>query len=93
MKGFCGAGASIEAIGTRYHRHAADGSGHVPGVAVLTSFLLVLVSIAVLVIYVQHIGQSLRVSALIELVGKDTRSLIDEIYPAGQESPRDAVGE
>src|SRR3954454_14712527 len=58
-----------------------DGSGHVPGVAVLTSFLLVLVSIAVLVIYVQHIGQSLRVSALIELVGKDTRSLIDELYP------------
>jgi len=69
-----------------------DGSGHVPGVAVLTSFLLVLVSIAVLVIYVQHIGQSLRVSALIELVGKDTRSLIDEIYTAEQESPADASG-
>jgi len=63
-----------------------DGSGHVPGVAVLTSFLLVLVSIAVLVIYVQHIGQSLRVSALIELVGKDTRSLIDEIYPTDDET-------
>src|SRR3954453_1307032 len=69
-----------------------DGSGHVPGVAVLTSFLLVLVSIAVLVIYVQHIGQSLRVSALIELVGKDTRSLIDAIYPAEQESTGDASG-
>src|SRR4051794_23935176 len=70
-----------------------DGSGHVPGVAVLTSFLLVLVSIAVLVIYVQHIGQSLRVSALIELVGKDTRSLIDEIYPAEQQRARDDLGE
>ena len=50
-----------------------DGTGHVPGIAVMTAFLLVLASIAVLVIYVQHIGQALRVSALIELVGKDTR--------------------
>jgi uncharacterized membrane protein len=69
-----------------------DGTGHVPGIALLTSFLLVLVSIAVLVIYVQHIGQSLRVSALIELVGKDTRALIDEVYPAkGGTSADEAV--
>jgi uncharacterized membrane protein len=58
-----------------------DGTGQVPGIAVLTSFLLVLVSIAVLVVYVQHIGMALRVSALIELVGKDTRGLIDRRYP------------
>ncbi|MBA3841417.1 MAG: DUF2254 domain-containing protein [Actinobacteria bacterium] len=58
-----------------------DGTGHVPGIAVLTAFLLVLASIAVLVIYVQHIGQALRVSALIELVGKDTRTLVDRVYP------------
>ena len=45
-----------------------------PGIAVLTAFVLVIVSIAVLVIYVHHIGRSLRVSALIELVGKDTRA-------------------
>ena len=37
-----------------------------PGVAVVTAFILVLVSIAVLVMYVHHIGQALRVSALIE---------------------------
>ena len=58
-----------------------DGTGHVPGIAVLTAFVLVLVSIAVLVVYVHHIGQALRVSALIELVGKDTRALLDRIYP------------
>ncbi|MDQ3161528.1 MAG: DUF2254 domain-containing protein [Actinomycetota bacterium] len=58
-----------------------DGEGTVPGVAVITAFVLVLVSIAVLVMYVHHIGQALRVSALIELVGKDTRALIDRIYP------------
>jgi uncharacterized membrane protein len=58
-----------------------DGSGHVPGIAVVTAFLLVLASISVLVVYVQHLGQALRVSALIELVGEDTRGLVDRIYP------------
>jgi len=58
-----------------------DSTGNVPGVAVVTAFLLVLVSIAVLVIYVHHIGQALRVSALIELVGDETRTLLDRRYP------------
>ena len=57
-----------------------DGTGKVPGIAVLAAFLLVVASIAVLVIYVQHIGQALRVSALIELVGDDTRALLDRVY-------------
>jgi uncharacterized membrane protein len=73
-----------------------DGTGKVPGVAVLTAFVLVLASIAVLVIYVQHIGQALRVSALIELVGADTRKLLDRVYaergePLARESPDGAV--
>jgi uncharacterized membrane protein len=34
-----------------------------------------------LVLYVDHIGRSLRVSALLELVGNDTRRLLDEQYP------------
>ena len=58
-----------------------DGTGQVPGVSIVTAFVLVLVSIAVLVIYVHHIGQALRVSALIELVGKETRKLLDRKYP------------
>jgi uncharacterized membrane protein len=58
-----------------------DGTGNVPGVAVITAFVLVLASIAVLVVYVHHIGQALRVSALIELVGKRTRRLLDREYP------------
>ena len=57
-----------------------DPQGHVPGIAVVTAFVLVLVSIAVLVMYVHHIGQALRVSALIELVGNDTRELVDRVY-------------
>lgn len=55
--------------------------GQVPGIAVVMAFVLVLVSIAVLVVYVHHIGRSLRVSALIELVGRDTRALLDRVYP------------
>ena len=47
-----------------------DGDGQVPGVAIVVSYVLVITSIAMLVIYVNHIGRSLRVSALIELVGK-----------------------
>jgi uncharacterized membrane protein len=58
-----------------------DGTGNVPGIALATAFVLVLVSIAVLVMYVHHIGQALRVSALIELVGTETRALLDRRYP------------
>src|SRR5688572_32757523 len=57
-----------------------DGTGRVPGISLLTAFLLVLVSIAVLVVYVHHIGQALRVSALIELVGDETRTLLNRRY-------------
>ena len=53
----------------------------VPGFSVLVVFVLVVVDIVVLVTYIHHIGRSLRVSALIEMVGTNTRSLLDEIYP------------
>lgn len=55
--------------------------GQVPGVAIIATFLLALASVAVLVMYVHHIGQALRVSALVELAGKDTRRLVDKVYP------------
>ncbi len=58
-----------------------DGEGQVPGIAVGVAYVLVLVSIAMLVLYVDHIGRSLRVSSLIELVGDDTRRLLDAQYP------------
>ena len=62
-----------------------EGTPTVPGLAIIVAYALVLVSIVVLVLYVHHIGRSLRVSALIELVGRDTRRLLDEQYPSGQE--------
>src|SRR5688572_19133360 len=62
--------------------------GVVPGLAVVVAFVLVIVSIMVLVWYVHHIGRSLRVSALIELVGTTTRDLLDSIYPHHGATPR-----
>jgi uncharacterized membrane protein len=66
-------------------REVSSADGQVPGVAIVVAFVLVLVSIAVLVMYVHHIGQSLRVASLIELVGHATRDLVDEHYPPGDE--------
>jgi uncharacterized membrane protein len=68
-----------------------DGEGQVPGISIAVGYLLVLSSIAMLVIYVHHIGQSLRVSALIELVGSDTRRSLDEQYPDALPRPADDV--
>jgi uncharacterized membrane protein len=65
-----------------------EGQGVVPGVAVVVAFVLVIISIMVLVWYVNHIGRSLRVSALIELVGADTRKLLDTNYPDEGARPR-----
>ncbi|MBB3237364.1 DUF2254 domain-containing protein [Phyllobacterium endophyticum] len=72
-------------VGTFAHamlaiREVQTDEGVVPGVAVLVALALVVVSIMVLVWYVNHIGLALRVSALIELVGNDTRKLLDQIY-------------
>src|SRR5918995_3578004 len=68
-----------------------DGTGNVPGIAVVTAYVLVVLSIAVLVMYVHHIGRALRVSALIELVGRDTRKLVDRVYPdQGEPHPHEA---
>src|SRR6476619_214799 len=70
----------------------SSGPGRVPGLTVVVAFVLVVVSIAVLVLYVHHIGRSLRVSALIELVGEDTRQLLDDVYPAdGEVTPAEQI--
>ena len=58
-----------------------DDPGRVPGVAVIATFMLALASIAVLVMYVHHVGQALRISALVELAGGEARRLLEKIYP------------
>jgi uncharacterized membrane protein len=70
------------------------GNGAVPGIAILTGYVLVIASIILLVYYVHHLGQSLRVAALIELVGDRMRGLVDENYdtpPAAQALGPDGI--
>ncbi len=71
-----------------------DGDGQVPGLAIVVAYVLVLTSIAMLVLYVHHIGRSLRVSALIELVGTDIRDLLERSCPdrvVPEETPPDVI--
>ncbi|MFN2470849.1 MAG: DUF2254 domain-containing protein [Gaiellaceae bacterium] len=60
---------------------SGDDEGYVPGLAIVVAFVLIIVSIMVLVSYVHHIGQSLRVAAIIQSVGDEIRERIDELYP------------
>jgi uncharacterized membrane protein len=66
--------------------------GVVPGLAIVVAFVLVLASIVVLVLYVHHIGRSLRVASLLELVSGKTRKLLDQVYPDRGEEPEDGPG-
>jgi uncharacterized membrane protein len=62
-------------------RASGDQGGNVPGLAIVVSFVLIIVSIVVLVWYVNHIGQSLKVASLIDSVGDDARLLLDRLHP------------
>ena len=65
----------------------------VPGLSIMVAFALVVVSIIVLILYINHIGQSLRAAALIESVGKETREVLDKLYEdRGPDPLRDDPG-
>src|SRR5205085_810054 len=51
-------------------------TGTVPGLSMVLSYVLMLASIIVLILFVHHAGQGLRVAALIDLVGDRSRDLI-----------------
>ena len=72
---------------------AASGQdeGYVPGLAIVVAFVLIIISIMVLVSYVNHIGQSLRVASLIQSVGDETRERLDELYPSDRDDGRAPV--
>jgi uncharacterized membrane protein len=63
--------------------------GSVPGVTIVTSYLLVFVSVVVLVAYVHHIANSLKVDAIIDSVGQETRQVFERLYPRSAEIPVD----
>jgi uncharacterized membrane protein len=72
--GLFGASFLVAVLTLREIRGSDDGT--VPGLAMLLSYVLMLASIVVLVLYVHHAGQGLRVSGLIDLVGDRSRAFI-----------------
>jgi uncharacterized membrane protein len=56
--------------------------GILPGLSVLVAYVLMLSSIGVLILYLHHTGQKLRVAGLIDLVGDELREQLEVLYPA-----------
>ena len=67
-------------LSMRAVRSDPDG-GTVPGLAVVAALILVLGCIGTLVWYLNHVGQSLRVAALVGWVANDTITTFDHVYP------------
>ncbi|MES4891038.1 DUF2254 domain-containing protein [Streptomyces sp. NPDC096012] len=59
----------------------------VPGLTVLTAYVLVLASIVGLIMYVHHSSRSLRAAGIIDLVGDHTHREIDRLYPVEPREP------
>ena len=60
----------------------SSGGGAVPGLAVVVDYGLILSAIVVLVLFVHHTAQSIRVGGLIGWVADATRDEVDRLYPA-----------
>jgi uncharacterized membrane protein len=61
--------------------HSFTQQGYVPGLTIAVSFVLMFASVVVLVGYVHHIGNSLKVDSIIKSVGEETRDLFARLYP------------
>jgi uncharacterized membrane protein len=85
-------GTFAHAMLTLSQVNTAEGDEFVPGVAIMVAFVLIIVSIMVLVLYVNHIGRKLRAASLIEAVGDQIRAKLDELYPERLTEERETPG-
>lgn len=60
-----------------------------PSVTVALAYVLLLASLIVLVLYVHHAGQSLRVAGLVDLVGDNLNLQIHRLFPQERRPPTD----
>jgi uncharacterized membrane protein len=74
-------GTFVHAILAMREVRSFTARGSVPSLTVLVSFGLVLVSIIVLVAYVHHIGNALKIDTIIKSIGDETRTVVDKLYP------------
>src|SRR3954464_783967 len=69
-------GASFLVVVLTLREIRGSDTGTVPGASMVLSYVLMLASIVVLILFVHHAGQGLRVAGLIDLVGDRSRELI-----------------
>jgi uncharacterized membrane protein len=81
-------GAFAHAMFAMREVHSFTNNGSVPGVTIVVSYALVFVSVVVLVAYVHHIANSLKVDSIIQSVGVETRHLLDRLYPDAEAAPQ-----
>ncbi|WP_211254650.1 DUF2254 domain-containing protein [Knoellia aerolata] len=66
-------------------RGTAQVDPFVPQIGVTVSFALVLASVLVFLAYIHHIAQSIRAAAILASIADDTRALLDDRFPAGDQ--------
>ena len=69
-------GASFLVVVLTLREIRGSDTGTVPGASMVLSYVLMLASIVVLILFVHHAGQGLRVAGLIDLVGDRSREFI-----------------
>jgi uncharacterized membrane protein len=65
--------------------NSQSSGGQLPGLAIVVDYGLILSAIVVLVLYVNHTAQSIRVGGLIGWVADATRDEVNRLYPAAAE--------
>ena len=58
--------------------------GFVPQLSLLTAFILTMISVAVLVYFLNHIPSSIRINTVLEGIGRRLMNEIERIYPKAQ---------
>lgn len=80
---FTGTFAYAIVVLRQVHGEEEPGGPFVPGLAVSLSFVLVVVSLAVFVRYIDHVAQSIRVPWVLRAVARETTEVIERCYPPG----------
>jgi uncharacterized membrane protein len=73
--------------------HGSGNGPELPGLSILSAEVLMLASVIALILYVHQAGQSMRVSGLIDLVGDQTRGIVNATYPEPDSPLADVAGE
>lgn len=87
-------GASFLVVVLTLREVRGSDTGTVPGASMLLSYVLMLASIVVLILFVHHAGQGLRAAGLIDLVGDRSREFIVREHgegPVGTGGPDEIV--